>query len=112
MASSKSSGTTGRMAHGHGEMAKRQTMRSSAGNTDVPHILKQAACLFPDSTPMKKGESMYLQVNYDFKLHPGTKKKGSWMRIWGLWEYFTLTLTVMRNHPQYPSPTASITVDP
>jgi hypothetical protein len=59
--------STGEKAHGHGGMIKRQMMGSGAGNTDIPHILKQDPCLFPDGIPMKKGDNMYLQANYNFK---------------------------------------------
>ena len=57
----------GEKSHGHSDMARRQMMGSGAGNSDIPHILKQDACLFPDGIPMKKGDNMYLQVNYNFK---------------------------------------------
>lgn len=77
--------TTGEKTHGHGDMAKRQMMGSGAGNADIPHILKQDACLFPDGIPMKKGDTMYLQANYDFKQHPGMKnKKGELDEIMGI----------------------------
>lgn len=60
-------------------------MGSSAENTDISHILKQDPCLFPDGIPLKKGDTMYLQVNYDFKAHPGMKNnKGELDEIMGI----------------------------
>lgn len=85
MAPTTATNTTSEKSHGHGDMLKRQMMGSSSGNTDIPHILKQDACLFPDGIPMKKGDTMYLQVNYDFKLHQGMKnKKGELDEIMGI----------------------------
>lgn len=58
-------------AHGHGDMAKRQMGGGMASNSEIAHIEKQDKCLFPGGLPLKKGDSMYLQVDYDFKKYPG-----------------------------------------
>jgi hypothetical protein len=77
--------STAEKGHGHTGMAKRQMMGSGAGNMDIPHIVRQSGCAFPTGSPLKKGDKMYLQVNYNFKEHPGMKnKKGELDEIMGI----------------------------
>ena len=58
--------------HGHGDMVRRQMSSGQLGNeTTSEHIQSQGICSYPNGIPLKKGDSMYLQVQYDFKLHPG-----------------------------------------
>jgi len=69
---------------GHG-MAKRQMMGSGPGNADIEHIQKQDGCAFPGGLPLKKGDSMYVQANYDFRQHQGMKNnKGELDEVMGI----------------------------
>ena len=70
---------------GMGGMRKRQMMSGSNGNNDIPHIYKQTGCEFKDGYPLKKGDTLYLQADYDFELHPGMKNsKGELDEVMGI----------------------------
>jgi hypothetical protein len=75
---------------GMGMRNKRQMMggmpgTGAAGNADIEHIEKQTGCAFYAGMPLKKGDSMYLQVNYDFNKHPGMRnKKGELDEVMGI----------------------------
>lgn len=59
---------------GHGmkrKMKKRQMGGGAASNSEIEHIETQDACTFTQGLPMKKGDSVYLSVDYDFKRYPG-----------------------------------------
>jgi hypothetical protein len=62
-------------SHGHSERRiKRQAVfvgGSIEDNAGIDHILKQDMCNFPEGIPIKKGDEMWLKVNYDFNKHPG-----------------------------------------
>jgi hypothetical protein len=63
-------------SHSHGERrrTKRQAVVVGGGpedNAEIEHILKQDMCDFPEGLPIKKGDEMWLKVNYDFNKHPG-----------------------------------------
>jgi hypothetical protein len=59
-------------AHSHGDAVKRQQPSGpTAANADIEHIERQDACYYPTGIPLKKGDTMHLQVKYDFKEHPG-----------------------------------------
>jgi ligand-binding sensor domain-containing protein len=51
------------------KLSNRQAKDSS--NLEIEHIEHQENCMFKDGVQMKKGDEMYLQASYDFKLHPG-----------------------------------------
>jgi hypothetical protein len=64
---------------GHGMGAKRRVKRQvkggSASNDEIEHIAKQSGCAFPSGLPLKKGEKMWIEANYDFTKRPGMKNK-------------------------------------
>jgi hypothetical protein len=73
--------------HGHGSMGmqKRQLKAGDYNNEEIPHIEKQNACNFQDGIPIKKGDTMHIQVDYDFDAHPGMKnKKGELDEVMGI----------------------------
>jgi len=74
-------------AGGHGAMAgmKRQLKAGEYSNNDIPHIDKQKGCAFKDGIPLKAGDLMHIQANYDFEQHPGMKnKKGELDEVMGI----------------------------
>ncbi|KAE9986858.1 hypothetical protein EG328_004577 [Venturia inaequalis] len=54
-------------------LSKRQAKDSS--NVEIEHIESQGYCEFLNGIAIKKGEEMYIQASYDFKIHPGMKDK-------------------------------------
>jgi hypothetical protein len=57
----------GSMNHG-----KRQIMGpNTTTNANIEHIDKQGGCIFNTPLPVKKGETMFIQANYDFTKHNG-----------------------------------------
>lgn len=60
-------------SHSHeGKRRKRQLgSGDDSANANGEHIKKQTICDFREGIPLKKGDSMYLKVDYDFKQHPG-----------------------------------------
>jgi hypothetical protein len=50
--------------HGGMGMRKRQLMGGDYENTAIPHIQKQMACNFKDGIPLKKGDTMHIQVSH------------------------------------------------
>jgi hypothetical protein len=71
--------------HSMGGMSKRQIAGAAESNNDIEHIEKQDQCRFLDGKPLKKGDSMFVQANYDFKQHAGMKnKKGQLDEVMGI----------------------------
>jgi hypothetical protein len=65
-----SSGSTG--GHSH---SRRQIKAGNYSNADIMHIANQTLCDFPAGIPLKKGDNIYIQANYDFDVYPGMKNK-------------------------------------
>jgi hypothetical protein len=54
----------GEKGHGMGGMKhKRQIPGSAKSNDDIAHIKKQEGCTFLEGKPMKKGDTLYIQVS-------------------------------------------------
>ncbi|KAF2663348.1 hypothetical protein BT63DRAFT_461457 [Microthyrium microscopicum] len=71
--------------HGMGGMRKRQIKGGEKSNDDIDHIKKQEGCNFLEGRPMKKGDTLYIAANYDFKRFPGMKnKKGELDEVMGI----------------------------
>jgi hypothetical protein len=62
-------------SHGGMGMRKRQLNGGDYKNSDIAHIEKQSPCNFKDGIVLKKDDTMHIQANYDFTLHPGMKNK-------------------------------------
>lgn len=62
-------------AHGHGEGRKKRQAVYVGGsvqdNENIEHILRQSTCEYADGIAIKKGDTMYQKVVYDFNRHPG-----------------------------------------
>jgi len=64
---------------------RRQISGGATSNTEIEHIEKQDPCLYMEGVPLKKGDQMYMKVNYDFEKYPGIKnKKGELDEIMGI----------------------------
>jgi len=74
--------------HGHsmaGKKARRQIAGGKESNNEIAHIDKQPGCNFPTGNPLKKGDTMYLSANYNFKRYPGMKNtKGELDEVMGI----------------------------
>jgi hypothetical protein len=54
--------TYAKEGHGMGGMKKRQIKGDGKSNDEIPHIKKQEGCKFLEGKPMKKGDTLYIQV--------------------------------------------------
>jgi hypothetical protein len=69
--------------HGHSDGPKAALMGTS--EVTKTHIDHQETCLFPEGLPISKGDTIYLQANYDFNQHPGMKNsKGELDEVMGI----------------------------
>jgi hypothetical protein len=60
----------GEGGHGHAPM-KRQIPAGNYSNNDVEFVANMRFCEFPQGVPMKPGDKLHIQTNYDLDLHKG-----------------------------------------
>jgi hypothetical protein len=63
--------TMGPGSHGHHGKVKRQIKAGSYNEKEVPHIKRTKLCNFPDGVPIKTGDTLFIETNYDLIRYPG-----------------------------------------
>jgi hypothetical protein len=68
-----SNSTGGMGGHGHASEMPKSGGAGGGGNSNKEneHIQSQSRCDFPQGLPLKKGDTMYIRTNYDFRKYPG-----------------------------------------
>jgi hypothetical protein len=57
--------------HQHHGKVKRQIKAGNYSDKDVPHIKKLKFCNFPDGVPLRRGDTLFIETNYDLVRYPG-----------------------------------------
>jgi hypothetical protein len=64
---------------------KRQLRGGNYSNTDIPHISELGRCDYTKGRPLRPGDGLYIQANYDLTAHPAVKNgNGSVDMIMGM----------------------------
>lgn len=68
----------GSSGHSHGPMGpmgpmkfKRQVQAGNWSNSELEFIESMSMCNYPEGIPIKKGDALYIQSNYDLERHKG-----------------------------------------
>jgi hypothetical protein len=63
--------STGPGSHGHHGKVKRQIKAGDYTGKVIPHIKRAKLCNFPEGVPIKTGDTLFIETNYDLIRYPG-----------------------------------------